>query len=110
MAADKREQVEEAAKAAEQAAQAAEAAAANASGNADAATQAAAQARDIADQLALIAASSPISDFVFLLTIFILAIFVGYYVVWSVTPARSSAALITWPPSTGASSNPSRVS
>lgn len=84
---DKREQVEEAAKAAEQAADAAEAAAANASGNAEAATAAAEQARTIADQLAIIAASSPISDFVFLFTIFILAIFVGYYVVWSVTPA-----------------------
>jgi len=84
---DKREQIEEAAKSAEQAAQAAEAAAANASGNAEAANTAAEQAREIADQLAMIAASSPISDFVFLLTIFILAIFVGYYVVWSVTPA-----------------------
>ncbi len=84
---DKREQVDQAAQAAEQAAQAAEAAAANASGNAEAATTAAQQARDIADQLAIIAASSPISDFVFLLTIFILAILVGYYVVWSVTPA-----------------------
>ncbi|MEO1136996.1 MAG: proton-translocating transhydrogenase family protein [Pseudomonadota bacterium] len=84
---DKREQVEEAAQAAEEAAQAAEAAAANATGNAEAATAAAEQARSIADQLAIIAASSPISDFVFLLTIFVLAIFVGYYVVWSVTPA-----------------------
>jgi NAD(P) transhydrogenase subunit alpha len=28
-----------------------------------------------------------ISDFVFLFSIFVLAIFVGYYVVWSVTPA-----------------------
>lgn len=84
---DKREQIEEAAKSAEQAAQAAEAAAANASGNAEAATAAAEQAREIADQLAILAAASPISDFVFLLTIFILAIFVGYYVVWSVTPA-----------------------
>ena len=83
---DKREQIEEAAKAADEAAKAAEAAAANASGNAEAATTAE-QAREIADQLALIAASSPISDFVFLLAIFILAIFVGYYVVWSVTPA-----------------------
>ena len=79
--------MEQAARAAEPAAQAAEAAAANASGNAEAATTAAAQAREIADQLAIIAASSPISDFVFLFTIFILAIFVGYYVVWSVTPA-----------------------
>ena len=84
---DKREEIEEAAKAAEELAQAAESAAANASGNADAATAAAEQARTIADQLATLAAASPISDFVFLLTIFILAIFVGYYVVWSVTPA-----------------------
>ncbi len=84
---DKREQVEEAAKAAEELAQAAEAAASNATGNAEAATTAAEQARDIADQLATLAAASPISDFVFLLTIFILTIFVGYYVVWSVTPA-----------------------
>ncbi len=84
---DKREQIEEAAKAAEELAQAAEAAANNASGNADAATTAAEQARDIADQLASLAAASPISDFVFLLTIFILTIFIGYYVVWSVTPA-----------------------
>ncbi|TNE36420.1 MAG: NAD(P) transhydrogenase subunit alpha [Alphaproteobacteria bacterium] len=28
-----------------------------------------------------------VSEIVFLLTIFVLAIFVGYYVVWSVTPA-----------------------
>ncbi|WDI31446.1 NAD(P) transhydrogenase subunit alpha [Hyphococcus flavus] len=84
---DKREQIEEAAQSAEQAAQAAEAAAANATGNAETAAAAAEQARTIADQLAILAAASPISDFVFLLTIFILAIFVGYYVVWSVTPA-----------------------
>lgn len=87
MAGQNREEIDEAAQAAEQAAQAAETAAENASGNAETATAAAEQARDIADQLAIIAASSPISDFVFLLTIFILAIFVGYYVVWSVTPA-----------------------
>ncbi len=84
---DTREQVEEAARAAEEAAKAAEAAAANATGNAESAQAAAEQARDIADQLAIIAASSPISDIVFLATIFVLAIFVGYYVVWSVTPA-----------------------
>ena len=88
MAAQSRqEQVEEAAQAAEEAAVAAETAASNATGNAEAATVAAEQARDIADQLAILAAASPISDFVFLLAIFILAIFVGYYVVWSVTPA-----------------------
>lgn len=84
---DKSEHIEEAAKAAENAAQAAESAATNATGNAEAAATAAEQAREIADQLAVIASASPISDFVFLLTIFILAIFVGYYVVWSVTPA-----------------------
>jgi len=87
MAGTERQEIEEAARAAEQAAQAAEAAEANAHGSADTATMAADQARDIADQLAIIAASSPISDFVFLFTIFILAIFIGYYVVWSVTPA-----------------------
>ncbi len=84
---DRTEQIEEAAKTAEELAKTAEAAASNASGNAEAATAAAEQARDIADQLAILAASSPISDFVFLLAIFVLAIFVGYYVVWSVTPA-----------------------
>ncbi|MEM9495855.1 MAG: NAD(P) transhydrogenase subunit alpha [Pseudomonadota bacterium] len=84
---DKRETLEEAARSAERAAEAAEAAATNASGNAEAATVAAEQARSIAESLEQLAAASPISDFVFLLTIFILAIFVGYYVVWSVTPA-----------------------
>ncbi|MEM9616914.1 MAG: NAD(P) transhydrogenase subunit alpha [Pseudomonadota bacterium] len=84
---ERQDSIEEAAKAAEEAATAAEAAAANATGNAESAAMAAEQARTIADQLAIIAASSPISDFVFLFTIFILAIFVGYYVVWSVTPA-----------------------
>ncbi|MEM9999586.1 MAG: proton-translocating transhydrogenase family protein [Pseudomonadota bacterium] len=33
------------------------------------------------------AQSGGVSDFVFLFSIFVLAIFVGYYVVWSVTPA-----------------------
>ena len=84
---DRQEQVDEAARTAEEAAQAAEAAATNATGNAETAAAAAEQAREIADQLAILAAASPISDFVFLLAIFILAIFVGYYVVWSVTPA-----------------------
>lgn len=84
---DKKETMEEAARAAEEAAKAAEAAAQNASGNAEAAAMAAEQARTIAEQLQALAAASPISDFVFLLTIFVLAVFVGYYVVWSVTPA-----------------------
>ncbi len=87
MAAQNRDAVDQAARAAAEAANAAEVAAANATGNAETAAAAAEQARTIADQLAILAASSPISDFVFLLAIFILAIFVGYYVVWSVTPA-----------------------
>lgn len=37
--------------------------------------------------LPLMAAAPGVSPFIFLLAIFILAIFVGYYVVWSVTPA-----------------------
>lgn len=83
-----KETVEEAARAAEEAAKAAEAAAANATTNAETASAAAEQARAFADQLAALAASlSGPSEFVYLLTIFILAIFVGYYVVWSVTPA-----------------------
>ena len=35
----------------------------------------------------IMAGAGGISPFIFQLTIFILAIFVGYYVVWSVTPA-----------------------
>jgi len=87
MAQDKKEAIEEAVAASEEAAQAAEAAALNAAGEAEAAVAAAEQARTITDTLVDLAAASPISDFVFLLTIFILAMFVGYYVVWSVTPA-----------------------
>lgn len=61
------------------------------------------QARDMAEQAKImaekasalaaesgavdVAASGGISPFVFQFAIFILAIFVGYYVVWSVTPA-----------------------
>lgn len=83
-----REVVERAAAQAELAAQNAESAAASATTNADAASQAAVEARNWADQLANIAAqlSGP-SDFIYLLALFVLAIFVGYYVVWSVTPA-----------------------
>lgn len=87
MAQTEDETIEEASRAAERAADAAEQAARSAADNAEAAGQAAEQARAISDQLATLAAASPISEFVFLLTIFILAIFVGYYVVWSVTPA-----------------------
>lgn len=44
------------------------------------------QAHGLIGQIAEAASSGP-SEIVFLLTIFLLAIFVGYYVVWSVTPA-----------------------
>jgi NAD(P) transhydrogenase subunit alpha len=70
-----------------------------------AATEAAEQARQAAEQAAMLAAESTtamadaaaaaahaasggaIDPFTFRLAIFVLAIFVGYYVVWSVTPA-----------------------
>jgi NAD(P) transhydrogenase subunit alpha len=56
------------------------------------ARDAAAQAQTIADQLAAgagsaVHAAGGIDPFVFQLSIFVIAIFVGYYVVWSVTPA-----------------------
>lgn len=87
MATQSRDDVNEAAKAANDLAETAEAAAASAGENAEVAIAAADQTRAIADQLSILAASSPISDIVFLFTIFVLAIFIGYYVVWSVTPA-----------------------
>ncbi len=74
----------------DQAAEQARAAAAAARISADAATGAAAQAQAIADGLGhgLAAAThGAIDPTVFRLAIFVLAIFVGYYVVWSVTPA-----------------------
>src|SRR5947209_18265231 len=57
---------------------------------AEAAREAAAQAEAYADQLAATAHAATggaIDPFVFRLAIFALAVFVGYYVVWSVTPA-----------------------
>ncbi len=63
---------------------------------AETAMQAAEKAQMLADQAALVAdggmadaagAATGIDPFVFRLAIFVLAIFVGYYVVWSVTPA-----------------------
>ncbi|MCA8888969.1 MAG: NAD(P) transhydrogenase subunit alpha [Parvularculaceae bacterium] len=44
------------------------------------------QASSLIDQIIAAGAGGP-SDFIYLLGIFVLAIFVGYYVVWSVTPA-----------------------
>ena len=62
---------------------------------AEAARHLAEQAQHYADELAHTAAAAAahglaggaIDPFVFRLAIFVLAIFVGYYVVWSVTPA-----------------------
>src|SRR6185503_9370285 len=61
---------------------------------ADVARQAADAAQQYADQAAAMAAASvhaatgyTIDPFVFRFPIFILAVFVGYYMVWSVTPA-----------------------
>src|ERR671916_2070246 len=55
-----------------------------------AAQAAADQAQAAADQLAVVAATATggaVDPTVFRFAIFVLAIFVGYYVVWSVTPA-----------------------
>jgi len=65
-------------------------------------TQLATEAQVIADRAAALAetarrmaeaaapAADAISPFLYLLTIFLMACFVGYYVVWSVTPALHS--------------------
>jgi len=74
--------VEEAAKALKQAADSAEASAQSLAEASEQANSLISQINSIADAVA----GGP-SDFVYLLAIFILAIFVGYYVVWSVTPA-----------------------
>ncbi len=85
---DRQEAAEKAAEQAEALAEQANAAANAASTNAEAAQEAAKQAEAISDALINYAdlLSSP-SEIVYLLGIFVLAIFVGYYVVWSVTPA-----------------------
>jgi NAD(P) transhydrogenase subunit alpha len=50
------------------------------------------QLRDLAQNLTLAGQQAPhaASPFVFELTVFVLAVFVGYYVVWRVTPALHS--------------------
>jgi NAD(P) transhydrogenase subunit alpha len=49
------------------------------------------QAQDLASQVASLATQAHGgADFYYLLTIFMLAVFVGFYVVWSVTPALHS--------------------
>lgn len=45
------------------------------------------EAADAAAGIAQLASGGAINPFVFQISIFVLAIFVGYYVVWSVTPA-----------------------
>ena len=81
---------EQAIEQARQAAEAARAAADQASAAADAASSAAealAGMADLAGAAAHTVSAGAIDPFIFRLTIFVLAIFVGYYVVWSVTPA-----------------------
>lgn len=57
----------------------------------DNAASMAAQAHDLANQVAVLTAQAHgANDFWYLLTIFVLAVFVGFYVVWSVTPALHS--------------------
>jgi H+-translocating NAD(P) transhydrogenase subunit alpha len=51
------------------------------------AAQAAQGYADVAAQGVHVASGGAIDPFVFRLSIFVLAVFVGYYVVWSVTPA-----------------------
>jgi NAD(P) transhydrogenase subunit alpha len=65
-------------------------------------TDLASQAADLAHQASILAQNAaglaavaaqhaqPAAPFVFLFSIFVLAIFVGYYVVWNVTPALHS--------------------
>jgi len=74
------ERAQAAAQAAHDAAQAARAAA-------DAAHSYADQVADAAGAAAHVATGGAVDPFVFRLAIFVLAVFVGYYVVWSVTPA-----------------------
>jgi NAD(P) transhydrogenase subunit alpha len=80
----------EAVQRAQEAAQAAAAAAEQARTAAEQAAQIALSqdaSLDVAGAAAHMASGGAIDPFVFRLSIFVLAIFVGYYVVWSVTPA-----------------------
>ncbi|WP_321501488.1 proton-translocating transhydrogenase family protein [Breoghania sp.] len=81
------EKARAAADAAETAAAAARAAADAAQTYADQAISGASGAADAAGALAHAATGGAIDPFVFRFAVFVLAIFVGYYVVWSVTPA-----------------------
>ena len=66
----------------------------NAAHLAEEALRLAAQAGTLASEAALLASTgadaAAASPFMFLFTVFVLAVFVGYYVVWSVTPALHS--------------------
>jgi NAD(P) transhydrogenase subunit alpha len=62
---------------------------------ADQADQIAARAMQLADQARMAAAGAGVTPetvepFIFLLAVFLMACFVGYYVVWNVTPALHS--------------------
>lgn len=48
--------------------------------------------RDLTAQVNMVLNTAPTesNDFIFLLTVFILACFVGYYIIWKVTPALHS--------------------
>ncbi|MEL6112648.1 MAG: NAD(P) transhydrogenase subunit alpha [Pseudomonadota bacterium] len=83
-----KEDVEAAVEVAQEAAFKAEKAAAASAENTEQAASAAKEATGALDALTSFSESfgGP-SDFIYLLAIFALAIFVGYYVVWSVTPA-----------------------
>jgi len=66
---------------------AAEAAKQSANDAAEAASAAQAYAEQALQAAGGVAATGGGNDFIYLFSIFVLAIFVGYYVVWSVTPA-----------------------
>ena len=78
---------EELARRAQDAADAAQSAALAAQRSAELAHGYAAQLGDLAGDAAHAASGGAIDPFVFRLAIFAMAVFVGYYVVWSVTPA-----------------------
>ncbi|HEX2256201.1 MAG TPA: NAD(P) transhydrogenase subunit alpha [Afifellaceae bacterium] len=79
--------IQDAAERARLAADAAETAAEQARQAAEMATEQAELLADLSGAAAHAASGGAIDPFVFRLSIFVLAIFVGYYVVWSVTPA-----------------------
>jgi H+-translocating NAD(P) transhydrogenase subunit alpha len=81
------EAILDAAERARLAAEAAETAAEQARRAADMATEQAELLSELSGAAAHAASCGAIDPFVFRLSIFVLAIFVGYYVVWSVTPA-----------------------